>query len=413
MSNVQFDPQHKQDASTSQHTSDQTTEPVPSMEEMMTAARPRLLRLARLRGIAPDALDDVVQETLTEAWQRLDHLRSPERFHAWLDGICRHMCLRWHEGSALRTRRHIPLATCAAEEISHEEGHYAEDIPDPCVLDPVEELSRQDLAVLLDHALGYLPNETRKLIEMCYFAEMPQREAALHLGMTISALESRLHRARRQLYEILSGDLRVEAEAFGLAMGSETVSGWRETREWCMLCGRHRLRGYFEQSSDGRIVLHIRCPGCSNQIDNDLVLPSSMRSFRPALKRVLFWSATFLEQGLQHDVQACPRCGAVGQGEIVGKHELTLAPHHRSQAADFVFCCPACGNIAIYIGNVIWSHSAARQFIVQHPRWVYEPEMLIEFDGQLAIKIVLKDILSHDRLMLFVHHQTLQILAVL
>lgn len=412
MSNVQFDPEHEQDASAEQHTSDQTTITVSSVEKMMASARPRLLRLAHLRGIAPDALDDVVQETLTAAWQRLDHLRSPERFHAWLDGICRNMCLRWHEESALLTRRHIPLAMCSAKELSHDEDHYTEDIPNPRVLDPVEELSQQDLAVLLDHALGYLPNETRKLIELCYFAEMPQREAALHLGMTISALESRLYRARRQLHEVLSGDLRGEAEAFGLAMGGETASGWRETREWCMLCGRHRLRGCFEQSPDGRTILHIRCPGCSNQIDNDLVLPRGMRSFRPALKRVLTWSATFLEQGLQRDVQACPRCGAVGQGEIVGTHELTLAPQHRSQAAEFVFCCPACGNISIYIGNVIWSHPTARQFIAQHPRWVYEPEMLLDYDGQPAIKLVLKDVMSHDCLMLFVHHQTLQILAV-
>jgi len=243
LSNVQFDPEHEQDASAEQHTSDQTTITVSSVEKMMASARPRLLRLAHLRGIAPDALDDVVQETLTAAWQRLDHLRSPERFHAWLDGICRNMCLRWHEESALLTRRHIPLAMCSAKELSHDEDHYTEDIPNPRVLDPVEELSQQDLAVLLDHALGYLPNETRKLIELCYFAEMPQREAALHLGMTISALESRLYRARRQLHEVLSGDLRGEAEAFGLAMGGETASGWRETREWCMLCGRHRLRG--------------------------------------------------------------------------------------------------------------------------------------------------------------------------
>ncbi|HZR39337.1 MAG TPA: sigma factor, partial [Ktedonobacteraceae bacterium] len=65
------------------------------VEEALASARPRLLRLATVRGVAPDAIDDVVQETLLEAWQYLDRLRSPEHFDAWLDGICRNICRRW------------------------------------------------------------------------------------------------------------------------------------------------------------------------------------------------------------------------------------------------------------------------------------------------------------------------------
>ena len=65
------------------------------LEQALSAARPRLLRLAQRRGVTPDALDDVVQETLIEAWQHLSHLRSLERFDAWLDGICRNVVLRW------------------------------------------------------------------------------------------------------------------------------------------------------------------------------------------------------------------------------------------------------------------------------------------------------------------------------
>jgi len=65
------------------------------LEQALSAARPRLLRLAQRRGVTPDALDDVVQETLIEAWRHLNHLRSLERFDAWLDGICRNVVLRW------------------------------------------------------------------------------------------------------------------------------------------------------------------------------------------------------------------------------------------------------------------------------------------------------------------------------
>ena len=37
---------------------------------LLMAARPRLRRLAQLRGVAPDAVDDVVQETLLAACRR-------------------------------------------------------------------------------------------------------------------------------------------------------------------------------------------------------------------------------------------------------------------------------------------------------------------------------------------------------
>ncbi len=48
---------------------------VSNIDALFTAARPRLLRQAHMRGVAPDAVDDVVQETLLEAWRHLDALR--------------------------------------------------------------------------------------------------------------------------------------------------------------------------------------------------------------------------------------------------------------------------------------------------------------------------------------------------
>lgn len=49
--------------------------------------------------------------------------------------------------------------------------------------------------------------------------------------------------------------------------------------------------------------------------------------------------------------------------------------------------------------------------MAQHPRWVNEPEALIEYNGQLAIRIRLTDIASAARLTLLAHSQTLQVLA--
>src|SRR5712692_1706481 len=152
------------------------------LEQALSAARPRLLRLAHRGGVTPDAADDVVQETLIEAWRHLNHLRSPERFDAWLDGICRNVVLRWARTQGMMVYLEASLSNSLVEGQNELEESSELDIPDPMALDPVEELSRQDLAVLLDRALGYLPQDTRALVELHYLAELPQDETAARIG---------------------------------------------------------------------------------------------------------------------------------------------------------------------------------------------------------------------------------------
>src|SRR6266567_5014326 len=70
-----------------------------NLEEILTDARPRLLRQAQRQGLTPDIAEDIAQETLIEAWRSLEHLQTPENLHAWLHGICRNVCLRWWKAS--------------------------------------------------------------------------------------------------------------------------------------------------------------------------------------------------------------------------------------------------------------------------------------------------------------------------
>lgn len=216
-----------------------------NVEDLMAVVRPRLVRFAYVQGITADAADDVVQETLLEAWRHLDQLYSLEHFEAWLHGICRNVCRRWMRERGAQTPHILPLE--ALQETS------SFDVADPLPLDPAEALDLQDLQILLDRALGYLSDENRLLIELCYLAEMPQRETALRLGMTIRALESRLYRARRQLQQVLTRELRADAEGFGLTLADEPLVGWHQGREWCWDCGQRCLYGLYKPLPDGRI----------------------------------------------------------------------------------------------------------------------------------------------------------------
>ncbi|HEU5229137.1 MAG TPA: sigma-70 family RNA polymerase sigma factor, partial [Ktedonobacteraceae bacterium] len=265
-----------------------------NLDGRLEAARPRLVCYARKRGITPDAVDDVVQETLLEAWNSFSRLYAPESFDSWLNGICRNLCRRWVETHSQNLRRQ---ETGLFQEADDPEASLLENIVDPLALDPVELLSHQELATLLAQALGYLPETTRSTLELCYLEELSQSEAALQLGLSTNALGVRLHRARRQLRQILNTKLRAEAQEFGLALDEEVTGTWRETRIWCMFCSRCHMQGLFEPFPDGRVNLRLRCPICSPNFgspEHDYALTYSgrmlelqgLRSFRPAFNRV-------------------------------------------------------------------------------------------------------------------------------
>ncbi len=384
------------------------------MEQVFTEARPRLLRLARLNGIPADGLDDVVQETMMEAWRHLDNLRDPQRFNAWLDGICRNICRRQTKLLASTTFQQESLHTLlseASEESSLETGI---DIPDPLAIDPEEALNKHDLNVLLDRALNYLPDDTRALVEMCYLAELPQREAALQLGLTIGALELRLHRARKQLRQVLSGTLRADALSFGLPLDSSLPEGWQETRIWCWLCGTHRLVGIFETQPDGHVEMRMRCPECSNRYNIDLtgsagmVSMEGLHTFRPAFKRIMKVMADRAYIPLTKS--CCWLCHSPATVRIIHSRQshFPLPPDRYWIETD----CPHCGTCESDIATILISHPIVQRFFTQHDRFLSEPYKLLEYNGISVISARFVDVAAASQLTALLNAQTLQILAV-
>ena len=49
--------------------------------------------------------------------------------------------------------------------------------------------------------------------------------------------------------------------------------------------------------------------------------------------------------------------------------------------------------------------------MLKHPRWISEPEMLVEYAGQSAIRFQMTDLTSSERLTVLAQRQTLRILA--
>ena len=415
--------------------------PAAMLAAAMEAARPRLLRLARLRGAPPDVVEDVVQETLLEAWRCLDRLYDPSGADRWLDEICRNVCRRYARNHA-SDQRHILLPSAITRDgVDTDDATSAllDAIPDGDGDDPLEALTRQDMALLLDRALGLLPADARELVELCYLRETPQREATGRLGLSLSALEARLHRARRQLRTLFNGPLRGDAEAFGLALDEASAEGWIETRLWCSLCGGH-LTGLFITQPDGDLNLHMRCAACEQHhglcdVDGSsihskgLVPLAGLRSFRPAWKRAMLGTAHRFTHSLRQAPQTeranafhCEYCGAPATIQLVEKTRLAdlpdglagLARHPYQFWAWWQCQRQAQEHSGFFAASdlVYWTSAAARQFMREHPRWISAPELLVEHAGQAALRLQMADSASAAQLTLLASRQTLSPLAV-
>lgn len=376
------------------------------LEEMFSRAGPRLLRRAWAQGIARDVAEDLVQETFLEAWRSLEHLRDVERFTAWLDGIYRNVRLRHQRKQGVVQAREAHPDTVDASPAA-----FFEQLADPSTFDPAEELARLDMAILLDRTLGYLAPVSRRLVERHYLAEVPQRELAAQLGLTLSALETRLHRARAEMLRVLSNELRTEALDFGLVLAPADAEGWRATRLHCLVCGRGIVQGVFEPMEDGRINLRLRCPACETFAVNSAgaVEFQNARSILPATKRMLRVAGTYsftalAAGGMNH----CRVCGQTDHLRVV--RDDTLGPPLGMQSWIVSHCgCSPTRSLAVLMYGAL---PAVRDFLFGADRVVIRPEVEVLYDGRPAIRRCLFSLTSGRRLHIYTKADTLVPLAI-
>jgi hypothetical protein len=233
------------------------------------------------------------------------------------------------------------------------------------------------------------------------------------LGLTISALEARLHRARRQLRQILSGDLRADAEAFGLILSPEEAAGWRETREWCPLCGNRRLWGTFDPLSDGHVNLIMRCPVCT-QGDSYFVHSLGLidlrgrSAFRPAFKQVTEAFASFYTNALQRGGKT--RCWICGGAMRISVTHLTLGWEQFPYFNTWIQLACTCGQN--YTGALLAcaNHPEIMRFLLRYPHCRFESDTIVTFQNQPAVRLCLGE-QGGRHLSIFLHPETLVVLT--
>ncbi len=136
----------------------------------------------RLTGTLADA-DDVVQESLVQAWNQLDTVRDPAAVKSWLLRIVGTRSI-----DHLRKRRNH----AALDELENHAGAPSNQrIPDP--ESTAVNASRIDA---LKSALQRLPEEQRRCWVLKEFNDLSYEEIALTLNISPDSVRGRLARAR-------------------------------------------------------------------------------------------------------------------------------------------------------------------------------------------------------------------------
>jgi RNA polymerase sigma factor (sigma-70 family) len=143
----------------------------------------------RLTGNRDDA-EDLVQESLVEAFAAFRGFSTATRFDRWVYRIVVHNHIdRWRRR---RGRQSVPLEAMENQL----EASSAET--------PQAALEQTERGKRLRTALARLSPEFRAAVVLCYGQELSYEEAAQVLRCPVGTVRSRLHRARRQLREWLA-----------------------------------------------------------------------------------------------------------------------------------------------------------------------------------------------------------------
>jgi RNA polymerase sigma-70 factor (ECF subfamily) len=153
-------------------------------------------------GLARDvsAAEDLVAETLVEAWRSIGRYNGTCRFSTWLFSILIHR----HQKALRRARsRPIPLAALTPAEADQRQ-QAQENLP-ATGPSPAEAAMRQEAADKLRQVIEGLPDKHQRVVLLRFFEDASLPEIAVLLGCSVGTVKSRLHYALEKLRESQAG----------------------------------------------------------------------------------------------------------------------------------------------------------------------------------------------------------------
>ena len=135
--------------------------------------------------------EEITQDTFLQVYKKLPTLKDPHKFAGWLYVIANRLCIDWMRKNNLITQS---LEDTSVEEI--EKSSYTHHVSEQQQIETSEH--RRDIVKKL---LARLPESERTVVTLYYLGEMKVKEISKFLGVSVSTIHVRLHRARKRLQE--------------------------------------------------------------------------------------------------------------------------------------------------------------------------------------------------------------------
>ena len=164
-----------------------------ALEETYRRFGPRLLSYLR-RHVGRDDAEDVLQQTLVDAWRSAERYDPAQRFTGWLFTIAHRRAI-----DALRARRGVAVDLGALPHLVGDDGR--------------EQAERSAVAAEVRATLDRLPAHERRVLELAYWEDLTQAEIAARLEVPIGTVKARAWRGTRRLGGLLRAVQAAEREA--------------------------------------------------------------------------------------------------------------------------------------------------------------------------------------------------------
>ena len=145
--------------------------------------RLRQFLLSRVKN--PADVDDLLQEILLKTHQHLNTVQKPEKLLSWLFQIARNTLIDYYRKSSVETSRQDIVKGAMLTDSEPEQYEQV----------------RRELTNCIQPFLNQLPDKYREALERVDLQGVSQKELAKELGLSYSAVKSRVQRGRSLLKE--------------------------------------------------------------------------------------------------------------------------------------------------------------------------------------------------------------------
>ncbi|MFT6400009.1 MAG: RNA polymerase sigma-70 factor (ECF subfamily) [Bradymonadia bacterium] len=169
-----------------------------ALDELLARMEPRLYPFSLKVCQNKEDIEDLLQETLPSAAKNLGQFNGRSTLSTWLFTIARNQCSRQRQRG-----RFVPAQQESLDDVPELRSHA------PSPADQAELTQRWEQ---VERALGKLSPEDREVLVLRDVEGFKAAEVAEVTGSSVTAVKSRLHRARARLRQHLSGSVDGRSE---------------------------------------------------------------------------------------------------------------------------------------------------------------------------------------------------------